>query len=401
MIGERAEKTSLDIWGNIDDPRSMNDGLTSAGIARMEFPSGGTGWIVTKYNTARQLLGDTRLSTDPSLMGDKAPSAALADDARQIIDRDMLTQDPPVHTRLRHLVAPSFSKRAITALRPMIESVAGKLAEELRDRGKVDLMADFAAPLPTLVLAEIFGIPNEDCAQVRHWSDMFAASLVPVTDMLRQSIIWLNDYATDLARRKRAAPDDSLTAVLTAGLDDDNVGSMVCLMLVAGQTATTQLIAKGLRLLITHEDVHARVRADRSTLSSIVDEVLRYETPLAFSVMRMAIESISVGDVVIAAGDLVLFSFADVNLDSDRFACPDRFDPSRQENNHLAFGYGIHRCLGASLAKAEAEIAFGVLMDRFVRIDLAVSAGDPSLANVRIMTQLTELPVRSIARKIP
>ncbi|MFI7120728.1 cytochrome P450 [Amycolatopsis sp. NPDC049868] len=368
--------------------------VSSPGVTRVELPDGRIVWMVTKHGLARRMLSDHRLTSDSSTMGAMAPLASLPTDVRRIMERDMLSQDPPVHTRMRKLAAPGFTTGAVAAVRPAIERMATELAQQLRTGAEVDLVADFAVPLPTLVLGEIFGIPADECAQVRSWSDVFAAGLLPIKDTLRPSIMWLNDYAKDLARRRRAALGNGLISRLTADLDDDEVSSMVFLLLVAGQTATTQLIAKGMSLLLTHPDQLDRLRGDRSALPSAVDEMLRYDPPLRVTAFRMAVEPIEIESATIAAGDVVMCSVTEANRDGERFADPDRFDMGRQDNQHLAFGHGIHRCLGANLAKTEAEIAFMTLLDRFERIELAVPAVELEWEDVGIMNQLTALPVR-------
>ncbi|EME54992.1 Cytochrome P450 protein [Amycolatopsis decaplanina DSM 44594] len=385
----------MDTEGDLVESGPMNAAtVSSPGVTRVDLPDGRTVWMVTKYGLARRMLSDTRLTSDSSTMGEMAPLASLPTDVKRIMERDMLSQDPPVHTRMRKLAAPGFTTRAVIAVRPAIERIAGDLVRKLSPRSEVDLVADFAVPLPTLVLGEIFGIPADECAQVRSWSDVFAAGLLPIKDTLRPSIMWLNDYAKDLAGRRRSDPDDGLISRLTADLDDDEVSSMVFLLLVAGQTATTQLIAKGLNLLLTHPEQLDRVRGDRSLLSGAVDELLRYDPPLRVTAFRMAVEPIEVENVTIAAGDVVMCSVTEANRDGERFTDPDRLDVGRQDNQHLAFGHGIHRCLGANLAKAEAEIAFTTLLDRFERIELAVPAVDLRWEDVGIMNQLTALPVR-------
>lgn len=367
---------------------------TSPGIARVVLPDGRTVWMVSKYSLARRMLSDSRLTSDSSTMGEMAPLASLPADVKQIMERDMLNQDPPVHTRMRRLAAPGFTTRTITAVRPAMERIAGGLARALAGRTEVDLLADFAVPLPTLVLGEIFGIPSADSARVRSWSDIFTAGLLPIKDTLRPSITWLNDYTKDLARRRRADPDDDLISRLTADLDDEEVSSVVFLLLIAGQTATTQLIAKGMQLLLAHPDQCDRLREDRSALPGAVNELLRYDPPLQVTAFRMATESIEVENVVVAAGEVVMCSLTEANRDSERFTDPDRLDVGRRDNQHLSFGHGIHRCLGANLARAEAEIAFATLLDHFDRIELAVPAEKLQWVDVGIMKQLAALPVR-------
>jgi cytochrome P450 len=307
----------------------------------------------------------------------------------------MLNTDPPRHTRLRQLVAQSFTGRQASAVRPSAERIASRLLDGLDGASEVELVEHYAAPLPTLVLAELIGIPAEDCGNVRRWSETFVSELLLVSDSLLSATTSLLDYARELVRRKRPMRgEDLISRLISSGLSDDDLSSMVFVLLIAGQTATTQLIAKGLFLLLTHEEQLAVVRTDPARLSGAVDEVLRFEPPLLVSAFRMTTEPMMIGGTLIPAGDIVLCSLAAVNHDETRFPGAGRFDVGRQDNQHLAFGFGIHRCLGANLAKVEAEVAIGAVLRRYRRVDLAVSAQDLPWAETGIMRKLTALPVR-------
>lgn len=365
---------------------------------QMRLPDGRTVWIVEEYDLARQTLTDSRLSNDTARMGLMAPLAALPDEVKDAVSSDMLNTDPPRHTQLRALLAHTFTGRRVSSARPMIERVASTLLDELSDGAVVDLVERFAGPLPTAVLAELIGIPTQDCADVRRWSDTFVSELLLVSDTLLAATTSLLDYALDLVRRRRAEPrDDLVTRLLSSGVDDDVLSSIVFVLLIAGQTATTQLIAKGSYLLLAHQDQLDKVRADPTLIAGAVDECLRHEPPLQVSAFRMATTDLVLGDTVIPAGDVVLCSLASANRDEARFTEAQRFDVCRPDNQHLAFGHGIHRCLGANLAKLEAEVAFSALLTRF-DVEVAVPARELRWAQVGIMRKITALPVQLTSR---
>jgi cytochrome P450 len=312
---------------------------------------------------------------------------------------DLLNVDPPEHTRLRRLVAGMFSTGRVEALRPVIARIAGELLDAVADRAELDVLAQYAAPLPTLVLAHLVGIPTEDCPRVQQWSDTFVSELLAVSDSLLSATTSLAEYTRELISRKRRRPKDDLISRLIAQseserLSDEDLCSIVFVLLIAGQTATAQLIARGVYLLLANLESLAQVRAKPETLPAAVDEFLRHDPPLSVSAFRMASETLDIAGTTIPAGDIVLCSLASANNDAARFADPERLDVSRQDNPHLAFGHGIHRCLGASLAKVEAEIAIGSLLDRYPDPRLAVPPDELPWLELGIMRKLTGLPVR-------
>jgi cytochrome P450 len=296
-------------------------------------------------------------------------------------------------------VAQTFTTRGIATMRPVVERIAGELLDAFDRRGEIDLVEQYAGPLPTRVLADLIGIPAEDCPYVREWSDTFVSELLIGSDGLLDATTSLGDYARKLIRDKRAMPADDLVSRLISARDDgerlsdEELGCMVAVLLIAGQTATAQSIAKGVFLLLTHPDELAKVRADPGLLPTAVDEFLRYESPLRITAFRMTTQPLTIAETTIPAGEIVLCSLRDTNRDETRFPAADRIDVCRRDNQHLAFGHGIHRCLGANLAKLEAEVAIGSLLGRFERIRLAVPVADLRWTETGIMSKLTALPV--------
>jgi cytochrome P450 len=370
-------------------------------VHRIALPDGRPVWMVEGYDAARSLMADGRLSNDTTAMGPAAPLAALPAEIREVVAGDMLNTDPPRHTRLRQAVAYAFTARRSEELRPAVERIAHGLADGLEQaggHGPVDLVERYAVPLPTLVLAELIGIPAEDCVQVRAWSETFVTELLGASESLLAATAALQDYARDLAHSKRSGTaEDLIGRLIASGLDDEGVASTVFMLLIAGQTATTQLIAKGLRLLLGEPDRLAALRADHGLIPAAVDEFLRYDPPLTVSGFRMTREPLAVDGTDIPAGEIVLCSLTAVNRDPRRFPEPDRLDLGRRDNQHLAFGHGIHRCLGANLAKVEAEAAVGVLLSRFRGIEPTVALDELPQTQRAIMRTLDALPVRLTA----
>jgi cytochrome P450 len=364
-------------------------------VNQVALPDGRSVWMVTEYALARQVMSDDRLSNDTSAMGEKAPLAALPAAVRDVVAQDMLNTDPPQHTRLRQLVAHRFTGRAVAAMRPVVEKIAAELLNGLDPAVDTDLVAEYAHPLPTLVLGALIGIPAADCPQVRRWSETFVSELLLVNTSLLDATTSLVDYAGELVRHKRREPgDDLVSQLIAADLSDDELSSMVFVLLIAGQTATTQLIAKALYHLLADPEQLDAVRADVTLLGGAVDEVLRLEPPLQVSAFRMTREPLLIGDSTIPAGEIVLCSLDAVNSDPARFAEPQRFDARRHDNQHLSFGFGIHRCLGANLAKLEAEVAIDALLRRHPTPRMTAAAAELPWVEAGIMRKLIALPVR-------
>jgi cytochrome P450 len=375
---------------------------TDAGAAvhRTVLPDGRPVWLVTGYAQARSLLNDARLSNDTAKMGDKAPLAALPDEVKSVVARDMLNTDPPVHTRTRRLAATTFTHRRISTFGPRLERITGELLDTFAGRDEIEVIEDFAGPLSTLALADLIGIPAEDARTVYHYSDMFVTELLSPSEKLLHATASLVEYARELVVRKRNNPGDDLITRLSAPLDsgerldDDEVSSMVFILLIAGQTATAQLTAKSLYLLLTHPGQLDLLRSDWSLLPSAVEEFLRFDPPLRVSGFRMAREPIEIDGVTIPAGDIVICSILDGNHDAARFPVPGRLDIRRRDNQHLAFGHGLHRCLGGNLAELQAQVGIRSFLDRFPRARLAVAVEDLTWLEAGIMRKLVELPVR-------
>jgi cytochrome P450 len=365
---------------------------TEGPVRRVALPRGIDAWVVTGYEEARQALTDPRLAKSP-----RGPQSYSVNTA---ISKHMLAADPPDHTRLRKLVAATFTTRRIEALRPRIEQITDELLAGMSGHDQVDLIDAFAFPLPIQVICELLGIPLDDRDKFRSWSgDIVAGSEVTGAEQMRAALGALVAYIRALLEERRTRLGDDLLSGLIAVRDSEDrlteneLTSMVFLLLIAGHETTVNLIGNGTYLLLTDRDRWERVRAERSLLPAAIEEFLRFEGPVEMSTARVATESFTFGGQQINAGDVVMVSLLGADRDADRFEDPDELRFDRRHNAHLAFGHGIHYCLGAPLARLEAMIAFDKLLDRFPELRLAVPPADLTWRPGVLIRGLSTLPV--------
>ncbi|GAA4879457.1 cytochrome P450 [Kitasatospora terrestris] len=363
-------------------------------VQRVPGGGGRSSYLVTGYAEAREAFADPRLSKDT------ARFFAGRDTGRNLhpaVSRSMLATDPPQHTRLRGLVAKSFTSGAVARLHPYIESVTDELLDAWVPGDRTDAVASLAVPLPVTVVCRLLGVPEADRAAVRTWSDeLFAAGRPDRIDAASHA---LADYFADLVAAKRRSPDDSLLTELVRVRDggdrlgEDELVSLAVLLLVAGHETTTHLIGNGLLALLRAPEALRRLRENPDLVGAAVDELLRLDSPVSTATFRFATEDITLGGTGIPAGSPVLIAPGAANRDPTRFPEPDRLDLDRDPTGHLAFGHGIHRCLGAPLARAEGTVALRALVTRFPALRLAVPAEDLQWRHTRLMRGLVSLPV--------
>ncbi|MGD0704816.1 MAG: cytochrome P450 [Trebonia sp.] len=371
-------------------------------VAPVRMPAYGRAWIVTRYADVRTVLTDPRLAKDVHRWPGGArsrPSEATG------VYAHMLHADPPDHTRLRRLVQKAFTPRR-AALRPRAEEIAAGLLDELAaGPGDVtDLLGAYARPLPIAVLCELLGIPAAD----RAWIAVTVAAYDEHAEHQRVERE-LAAYFAELIAARRAEPGDDLVSALALALARDNADAdadaadgltgdeliaTVFLLVMAGFDTTVNLIASGTLALLTHPGEKTRLRRDPSLLPAAVEELLRFTSPVNHANDRFTTEDVPVGDVVIPAGEWVLPAISSANRDPAQFPDPDRLDLGRDTSGHVAFGHGIHHCLGAPLARMEAEVALGALLARFPRISLALPPSQLRWRPVSLMNGLESLPVR-------
>jgi cytochrome P450 len=313
----------------------------------------------------------------------------------------MLSADPPDHTRLRRLVSAGFTARRVERLEPRIAALAGELLAGMS--GDVDLIDTYAFPLPIQVICELLGVPSADRDSFRTWSNTVVTGSLTgnptLAEAVRATVSEMVGYITELLADKRRRPgDDLLSALLNVReegdqLTENELVSMVFLLLIAGHETTVNLIGNGMYLLLTHPDQLDTVKRDRGRLPGAIEEFLRYEPPVKTSTVRITSEPVSLGAVTIPAGEPVLISLLSANRDDAVYAGADRFDIARRDAGHLAFGHGIHFCLGAALARLEGRIAIGALLDRFPDVRLAVAPEELSWRPGLLIRGLATLPV--------
>ncbi|GAA4598445.1 cytochrome P450 [Actinoplanes octamycinicus] len=380
-------------------------------VRRAVLPSGLHAWLITRYEDARRALTDPRLSKRAFPMGSgesgggsrtagAAPAADMAPGIGAAISKHMLAVDPPDHTRLRRLVSAAFTGRRIEALRPRIEQIATGLLDDLDGRDRADLIDAFAFPLPIQVICELLGVPAEDRDDFREWSNAVVAGS-QAGPRLAPAIEAMVKYIHQLLAERRARPGDDLLSGLIQVRDaedrltEEELSSMVFLLLVAGHETTVNLIGNGTYLLLRGDRAAwDRLRADRGLLPGAIEEFLRYEGPVETATFRIATEDVAIGGVTIPAGDPVVVSLLSANRDTDQYPDADVLRLDRPNPHHLAFGHGIHYCLGAPLARLEAQIAFTALLDRFPELRLDVPAADLRWRPGLLLRGLDGLPVR-------
>jgi cytochrome P450 len=374
-----------------------------APVFRVTLPDRQTAWLITRYDDVAQALKDERLAKDrhkaltPGQMAKQPWVPAMF----RPLERNMLDLDPPDHTRLRTLVHKAFSPKLIEGMRPRVERLTGELLDAAVARGRMDLIHDYALVVPTTIIAEMLGVPVADRHKFHRWSTallgvsasswgMFLA-IFPVWRFLR--------YVRNLLRERKARPRDDLISALTqaeeAGqhLSEDEQLAMVFLLLIAGHETTVNLIGSGTLALLQHPDQLARLRDDPALIRPAVEELLRYTSPVETATERFAREAVTVAGVTIPQGSLVFAVLASANRDERQFPDPDRLDLTREPNRHLAFGLGVHFCLGAALARLEGQIAIQALLRRAPGLRLAAPAESLRWRRGLVLRGLEALPV--------
>ena len=366
------------------------------------MPDGSRTWLITRYADVRAALADPRLCKDWG--GKMQPEGWSPDPVFGYLSVHLLNLDPPDHTRLRKLVNKAFTARRVAELRPRVEAITASLLDAMDRRlaagaAEVDLIEAFAFPLPITVISELLGVPASDQDKFKAWSHVVVSS-VAAPEEFRGAAAAMFHYFTGLLADKRRAPADDLLSALVAARDDEDsldereLIAMLFLLLVAGHETTANLIASGTLALLASPAELARLRADPALLPGAVEELLRYANPLNHATERFTVEPVEIGGVTIPAREWVLCVTSSANHDPLRFAEPGRLDVARDAAGHLAFGHGIHYCLGAPLARLEGEVAFGALLARFPALSLAVPAEELRWRPSSLIHGLETLPVR-------
>jgi cytochrome P450 len=391
-----------------EDPYGAYAALRARGpVHRVDFPPGATAFLVVDHEHGRAALNDPRLSKDPA-------HSAVPVPAEHFFGGTMLGMDPPGHTRLRGLVAGAFTARRVEALRPRVQDIAHELLEDLENlenlenledlenlevRGEADLIADFAVPLPVRVICELLGVPAADQTRFREWTAVLTVPAFSREQRERRRTAGkeFDGYLLAVAQDRRRDPRDDLVSALAAepGLGDGELLNSIALLLIAGHETTVNLIGNGMLALLSDPARLDQLRRHPELLPAAVEEFLRYDPPVERATQRIALEDLEIAGTPIPRGAWVHVSLGAAHRDPAAFPDPDALDFQRTGIRHVAFGHGIHYCLGAPLARLEGQIAIGSLIARFPGLTLAVPPEE--LRHHRagsIVRGLTTLPVR-------
>ena len=358
-------------------------------------------WVCTRYDDAVMILRDPRFGREGMAKRMEARLGLTQDTSRA---RDMLFQDPPDHTRLRALVSRAFTPRVVEVMRPHIQEIVDGLLDRVDGARAMDVIEDLAYPLPVTVICEMLGVPAADQDIFKSWSTDIARSLdaaiLPAdSDAIprgRDARLGLADYFRSLIATRRKDPKPDLLSALIAAEEEGNklsegeLVSTCMLLLIAGHETTVNLIGNGLLALLQHPDQLRALRDDPGLIQTGVEELLRFDGPVQRT-GRMTTEEVEIGDKRIPRDSVVVSVIGAANRDPKQFADPDRLDVSRKDNRHIAFGFGIHFCLGAPLARLEGQIALGTLLRRMPK--LALVSDVPEWRESSTLRGLKSLPV--------
>ncbi|WP_242220442.1 cytochrome P450 [Bacillus cereus group sp. BfR-BA-01380] len=359
-------------------------------------------WLITRYEDAVSLLKDARLLKNAKNIFSKEEfEASFTLENGEYLRKHMLRSDPPDHSRLRSLVQKAFTPQMILQLKGNIQAIADTLLDKIEHQHTINLVNDYAFPLPIIVISEMLGIPQEDRDKFRIWSHAVIDSLdtpgaIRETDKKLGEFI---DYLRDLVDKKRENPSNDLVSALIQAesegtkLSAQELYSMIMLLIVAGHETTVNLITNMTLALLEHPDQLLLLRQNPDLIDSAIEESLRFYSPVEISTMRWAAKSFTLHGQNIQPKDAVIISIASANRDEKIFPNADIFDITRKNNRHIAFGHGIHFCLGAPLARLEAKIAIPTLLHRMPNLKIKGRREDIKWSGNYLMRSLEELPL--------
>lgn len=372
-------------------------------VYRVTLPDRRTAWLVTRYDDVAEALKDERLAKDRSraLTTEQLGRQPWMPKFFQPLTRNMLDLDPPDHSRLRALVSRAFTPKLIEQMRGRVEALTNELLDRAPANGRMDLIRDYALPVPTTIIAEMLGVPLADRGRFQRWSNAFiTAGSSRWSVFLMIPTVWrFLRYTRKLVQSRRAQPRDDLVSALVkaeeAGqhLSEDEMVAMIVLLLIAGFETTVNLIGNGTLALLRHPDQFEMLRKDPALIRSAVEELLRFDSPVESATERYTREEVAIAGETVPRGEMVLAVIASANRDERQFADPDKLDLRREPNKHLSFGLGAHYCLGAALARMEGQIAIGTLLRRMPGLRLAVEPAKLHWRPGLVLRGMTGLPV--------
>ncbi|MET8870471.1 cytochrome P450 [Nocardia sp. NPDC004604] len=375
-------------------------------VHAIELSSGVRAWLVVDLDAAREALRDPSIRKDPHTEASRRARGLPTGDTgvgavNARLSYHLLNTDPPEHARLRRLVTPAFAPARIEALAPRVLAIADELLDRMAaDGGRVDLLSEYAFPLPITVICELLGVPVADRAEFREWSRIIVEPSTATEEEMRQATAAIADYFERLIARRRAEGlgEDLVSDLIAAKADgdrltDDELTSMVFLILVAGHETTVNLIGNTVLTLLSDPARYRALHGNPEDVPALIEEMLRYDGPVNVATLRYTTAPITLGDIEIPADELVLVALGSANHDERRFNAAADFDPRRPASGHLAFGHGIHYCLGAGLARLEARIAITRLVERCPDLRLAADGGELRWRESILIRGLHDLPV--------
>jgi cytochrome P450 len=376
-------------------------------LSRFSLPNSLTAWLLTRYDDVEAILKDTThfvkdmyTAAPPGFM--QRAFQGAGSESLQLLSKHMLMSDPPDHTRLRKLVSKAFTPRVVEQMRPRVQQIADELLDAARDKGHMEFIGEFAFPLPITVISELLGIPVEDRPNFRRWtsallnvsSNVFQSAMdVPVeaqtfVDYLRHTIAARREHPTeDMIGRLVQAEEEG------DRLSENELISMIFLLIEAGHETTVNLIGNGTLALLLHPDQWRLLQEHPEYIESAVEELLRVTSPVVMATPRWCREDMELHGQTIRKGDMVLVSLMAADTDPTHFPDPEKLDITREERQHLAFGKGVHACIGAPLARLEGQIAFSTLLRRMPNLRLAVDPSQLVWRGSLLLRGLDTLPV--------
>jgi cytochrome P450 len=367
-------------------------------VIQVVTPDGHLAWLITRYDDALNAFRDKRLSKDIANLGEKPPWVPKYFEP---LARNMLDLDDPDHARLRTLVHKAFTPKLIETLRASIETLSEELIESATPHGRMDLITEFALPLPVAVISQMLGIPKREQDKFHRWSNTIVSSQSSKFGALKAipSVISFLRYIRQLVRLRQVHPENDLTTAMIqaeeAGdrMNMDEMLAMIFLLLIAGHETTVNLIGNGMLALLTHPDQMEKLHVDPSLVASAVEEMLRFDSPLEMATERYTTEKLEVSGVAVPAGARVYVVIASANRDEQQFERADQFDITRSNNRHLSFGMGTHYCLGAPLARIEGQIAITALLKHMPKLRLRVPCKEIRWRPGLVLRGVKALPV--------
>ncbi|MCR8842365.1 cytochrome P450 [Paenibacillus sp. SC116] len=391
---------------NMRDFSSLYKKLTETGepIHRMDdFFGMGAAWIVHSHDDVARILKDPRFVINMKHLASNTPNSESST-IQSLVEKlqsmpNMITVDPPDHTRLRRLASKAFTPRMVEELQPRIQQIADELLDAVQARGQMNIVEDYAYPLPIKVISEMLGVPASDHTRFREWTKTISNSSLDPSKLneVESALEAFMEYIKTLVEEKRKKPSNDVISSLIQAYEDgdqfteNEIISTIWLLITAGHETTVHLITNGTLALLQHPEQMNQLLNDSSLLPSAVEEMLRYAGPVMFG-MRIAGEDLVLHGQEVRKGEVVVLSIAAAHLEASKFENAAEFNITREENDHLAFGKGIHFCLGAPLARLEGKIAFGTLLRRCPNMRLAVEP-EQLVFKHNSMRSLESLPV--------